>query len=76
MQVKVTFDDFSAGSESTKDGPDLHSDDGSTANQNATDTESNENENSDEQLEMLLKKFGGTPEDVKEVNVDLDLTKP
>ena len=75
MQVKVTFDDFSAGSETTKDGPDSQSDDGSTANRNATDADSDAYEN-DDALKILLKQFGGTSEDVKEVKVDLDLTEP
>lgn len=71
-QVKVTFDDFSTGSESTKRGPDEEN----TVNLNATNTDSDLEEDSDESLKILLKQFGGTSEDVKEVKVDLDLTKP
>ena len=33
-------------------------------------------DNSDERLEKLLKEFGASHDDVKEVKVDLDLTKP
>ena len=33
-------------------------------------------DNSDETLNALLKEFGASKDDIKEVKVDLDLTKP
>ena len=74
FQVEVTFDDFSAGSGSTKEGPDSESDDEDNPdNKNADDIFEN---NSDETLKTLLKQFGGTTDDIKNINIDLDLTKP
>ena len=74
IQVEVTFDDFSAGSGSTKEGPDSESDIAdNTDNKNADDIFEN---NSDETLKTLLKQFGGTTDDIKNINIDLDLTKP
>merc|ERR1712226_1534500 len=70
-QVEVTFDDFSAGSGSTKERPDdLESDGDDNSEDNIFE------DNADDSLKILLKQFGGTEDDVKEVKVDLDLTKP
>ena len=75
-QVKVTFDDFSAGSGTTMD----HPDDESQKDEKSTTIDDEDGnvfeDNSDEKLEELLKEFGASHDDVKEVKVDLDLTKP
>ena len=76
VQVEVTFDDFSAGSGSTKEGPDSESDnEDNVDNKNKARDDIFEN-NSDETLKTLLKQFGGTSDDIKNINIDLDLTKP
>jgi len=75
-QVKVTFDDFSAGSGTTMDHPD---DESQKDEENTTIDGVDGNvfeDNSDEKLEKLLKEFGASHDDVKEVKFDLDLTKP
>ena len=76
FQVKVTFDDFSGGSGTTMDHPDNES---QKDEENTTFDGEDGNlfeDNSDEKLEKLLKEFGASHDDVKEVKVDLDLTKP
>jgi len=91
-QVKVTFDDFSAGSGTTKNGPDHEAPEPQGPSKgNGSDAKSkNDKKNkttdnykgdifdadSDEHLNKLLKEFGASHDDVKEVKVDLDLTKP
>ena len=91
-KVKVTFDDFSAGSGTTKNGPDHDvpqpqgpprsngSDAKLTNDKKNKKTDNYEGDifdaDSDEHLNKLLKEFGASHEDVKEVKVDLDLTKP
>ena len=76
IQVEVTFDNFSAGSGSTKEGPDSESDnEDNVDNKNNAADDIFEN-NSDESLKTLLKQFGGTKDDIKNINIDLDLTKP
>ena len=72
----MTFDDFSAGSGSTKETPDSESNDKDNINQNADADDDNFEDNSDEALKIILKQLGATSNDVKEVKVDLDLTKP
>ena len=76
IQVEVTFDDFSAGSGSTKEGPDSESDNEDTINNKNTAADDIFENNSDETLKTLLKQFGGTSDDIKNINIDLDLTKP
>ena len=75
-QVKVTFDDFSAGSGTTMD----HPDDESQKDEENTIIDGEDGnvfeDKSDEKLEKLLKEFGASHDDVKEVKFDLDLTKP
>jgi len=75
-QIKVTFDDFSAGSGTTKEGPDSEfaNDDNGHPDGNAEDDIFEDN--ADDSLKILLKQFGGTVDDVKEVKIDLDLAKP
>ena len=91
-QVKVTFDDFSAGSGTTKNGPDHdapepqgpprgNGSDAKSKNDKKNKTTDNYegdifDADSDEHLNKLLKEFGASHDDVKEVKVDLDLTKP
>jgi len=75
-QVKVTFDDFSAGSGTTMEHPD---DDLQRDEKKNTIGDSEGDlfdDSSDENLNKLLKEFGASHDDVKEVKVDLDLTKP
>ena len=60
----MTFDDFSAGSGSTKETPDSNTE------------EDNFEAHSDETLKILLNQLGATSNDVKEYEIDLDLTKP
>merc|ERR1712156_140199 len=91
-QVKVTFDDFSAGSGTTKNGPDHdapepqgpprgNGSDAKSKNDKKNKTTDNYegdifDADSDEHLNKLLKEFGASHDDVKEVKVDLNLTKP
>ena len=70
----MTFDDFSAGSGTTKDSPDLEANDKDNINADAENDDFEEH--SDEALKILLNQLGGTSDDVKEIKVDLDLTKP
>ena len=73
----MTFEDFSAGSSSTKEHPEFESDGKETDNSSDNDNgDDNTDDYSDDALELLLKQFGGTSNDVKEFQVDLDLTKP
>ena len=76
IQVEVTFDDFSAGSGTTKEGPDSESDNADNVNNKNKDGDDIFENNSDETLKTLLKQFGGTSDDIKNINIDLDLTKP
>ena len=80
FQVKVTFDDFSAGSGTTMEDPNLEiprPKGPEKTNKARNDTEEDlVDDNSDETLNALLKEFGASKDDVKEVKVDLDLTKP
>ena len=76
IQVEVTFDDFSAGSGSTKEGPDSESDNEDNVNNKNKDADDIFENNSDETLKTLLKQFGGTSDDIKNIDIDLDLTKP